>query len=85
VNSVDSVADRWKVEYEAFKASRKLRWKPHLGSVQLELELDAGADARRSLSLTVSPVHASLILYFTEQRTSVFAHESGNGEWSARS
>lgn len=38
---------------------RTLNWKHHLGLVNLEVEL-----ADRTLSLSVSPVHAAVILHF---------------------
>lgn len=41
------------------QAMRTLNWKHHLGLVNLEVEL-----ADRTLSLSVSPVHAAVILHF---------------------
>lgn len=38
---------------------RTLNWKYHLGLVSLDVEL-----ADRTLSLSVSPVHAAIILHF---------------------
>lgn len=38
---------------------RTLNWKYHLGLVNLDVEL-----ADRTLSLSVSPVHAAIILHF---------------------
>ncbi|XP_042334425.1 anaphase-promoting complex subunit 2 [Sceloporus undulatus] len=46
-------------KYEKLKAMRTLNWKPHLGLVNLEVEL-----ADRTLALSVSPVHAAIILHF---------------------
>ncbi|KAI5734325.1 hypothetical protein M8J77_005131 [Diaphorina citri] len=46
--------------FEAFKGNRTLNWKPHLGSVKLEIELKYG----RTLNLTVSPTHAAIISHF---------------------
>ncbi|XP_054614373.1 anaphase-promoting complex subunit 2 isoform X2 [Dunckerocampus dactyliophorus] len=49
--------------YEKLKAMRTLSWKPHLGSVTLDVELED-----RTLSnLTVSPVHAAIILHFQDK------------------
>lgn len=42
-----------------FQAMRTLKWKYHLGLVNLDVEL-----ADRTLSLSVSPVHAAIILHF---------------------
>ncbi|XP_070811930.1 anaphase-promoting complex subunit 2 [Pituophis catenifer annectens] len=51
-------------KYEKLKAMRTLNWKNHLGLVDLELEL-----ADRTISLSVSPVHAAIILHFQEKST----------------
>ncbi|XP_072225766.1 anaphase-promoting complex subunit 2 [Leuresthes tenuis] len=49
--------------YEKLKAMRTLSWKPHLGSVTLDVELED-----RTLSnLTVSPILAAIILHFQEK------------------
>nr|XP_057905499.1 anaphase-promoting complex subunit 2 [Doryrhamphus excisus] len=49
--------------YEKLKAMRTLSWKPHLGSVTLDVELED-----RTLSnLTVSPIHAAIILHFQDK------------------
>ncbi|XP_056262499.1 anaphase-promoting complex subunit 2 isoform X2 [Pseudoliparis swirei] len=49
--------------YEKLKAMRTLSWRPQLGSVTLDLELED-----RTLSnLTVSPIHAAIILHFQDQ------------------
>lgn len=51
--------------YEKLKAMRTLSWKPHLGSVTLDVELED-----RTLSnLTVSPIHAAIILHFQEKNS----------------
>jgi len=62
--SIQKTLDLYKVEYEAFKASRKLTWKPFLGSIQLELEL-----GDRTIPLSVSPIQASIILFFQDTDT----------------
>uniref|UniRef100_A0A670YH84 Anaphase-promoting complex subunit 2 n=1 Tax=Pseudonaja textilis TaxID=8673 RepID=A0A670YH84_PSETE len=51
-------------KYEKLKAMRTLNWKHHLGLVNLEVEL-----ADRTLSLSVSPVHAAVILHFQGKST----------------
>lgn len=43
----------------SFQAMRTLNWKYHLGLVNLDVEL-----ADRTLSLSVTPVHAAIILHF---------------------
>uniref|UniRef100_A0A8C9XRB9 Anaphase-promoting complex subunit 2 n=1 Tax=Sander lucioperca TaxID=283035 RepID=A0A8C9XRB9_SANLU len=49
--------------YEKLKAMRTLSWKPHLGSVTLDLELED----RTLTNLTVSPIHAAIIMHFQEK------------------
>ncbi|KAF3845911.1 hypothetical protein F7725_002989 [Dissostichus mawsoni] len=44
-------------------AMRTLSWKPHLGSVTLDLELED----RTLTNLTVSPIHAAIILHFQDK------------------
>jgi len=44
-----------------FKPDKKLRWLPHLGTVQLELEL-----RDRTLNIEVSPLEAAFIELFSE-------------------
>lgn len=46
-----------------FQAMRTLSWKPHLGSVTLDVELED----RTLTNLTVSPFHAAIILHFQEK------------------
>ncbi|KAL0819780.1 hypothetical protein ABMA28_007821 [Loxostege sticticalis] len=45
--------------YEALKGNRTLSWKPHLGYVDLEIEIGA-----KKLELVVSPFNATLIMHF---------------------
>ncbi|KAK7578045.1 hypothetical protein V9T40_010250 [Parthenolecanium corni] len=45
--------------FETYKGNRTLLWKSHLGIVTLEIELKD-----RTLNLTVSPVHATIIWHF---------------------
>lgn len=49
--------------YEKLKAMRTLSWKPHLGSVSLDVELQD----RTLVDLTVTPMHAAIILHFQEK------------------
>ncbi|XP_023142334.2 anaphase-promoting complex subunit 2 [Amphiprion ocellaris] len=49
--------------YEKLKAMRTLSWKPHLGSVTLDVELED----RTLTHLTVSPIHAAIILHFQDK------------------
>ncbi|XP_026205465.1 anaphase-promoting complex subunit 2 [Anabas testudineus] len=49
--------------YEKLKAMRTLSWKLHLGSVTLDVELED----RTLTNLTVSPIHAAIILHFQEK------------------
>lgn len=45
--------------FETLKGNRTLSWKNHLGTVDLEIELPD-----RVLNVSVSPVHATIILHF---------------------
>jgi anaphase-promoting complex subunit 2 len=47
--------------FETLKGSRTLCWKNHLGIVDLEIEL-----ADRTLNLSVSPVHATILMHFQD-------------------
>jgi anaphase-promoting complex subunit 2 len=49
--------------FETLRANRTLYWIHSLGQVELELELDNG----RSLTFTVSPVHAAIIWHFQQR------------------
>ncbi|KAM3597186.1 uncharacterized protein V6R79_001101 [Siganus canaliculatus] len=51
--------------YEKLKAMRTLSWKPHLGSVTLDVELED----RSLTNLTVSPIHAAIILHFQDKNS----------------
>lgn len=48
--------------FKALKGNRTLCWKNHLGMVDLEIEL-----ANRTLNLSVSPIHATIILHFRDK------------------
>ncbi|AWP19370.1 putative anaphase-promoting complex subunit 2 [Scophthalmus maximus] len=56
--------DAYTRRYEKLKAMRTLSWKPHLGSVTLDVELED----RTLTNITVSPVHAAIILHFQEKK-----------------
>ncbi|GFG35378.1 hypothetical protein Cfor_00921 [Coptotermes formosanus] len=45
--------------FETLKGNRTLNWKPHLGSVNIDIELKD-----RKINLTVSPIHATIIWHF---------------------
>ncbi|XP_021926586.1 anaphase-promoting complex subunit 2 isoform X2 [Zootermopsis nevadensis] len=45
--------------FETLKGNRTLSWKPHLGSVNIDIELKD-----RKFNLTVSPIHATIIWHF---------------------
>jgi len=49
--------------YEALKGNRTLHWRPHLGFVDMVLELKDG----KKLMVDVSPVHAAIIKMFEDQ------------------
>ncbi|XP_056091772.1 anaphase-promoting complex subunit 2 [Rhinichthys klamathensis goyatoka] len=59
--------------FEKLKAMRTLRWKPHLGSVTLDVELED----RTIANLTVSPIHAAIILHFQDKGTWTLEELSG--------
>ncbi|CAB3246135.1 unnamed protein product [Arctia plantaginis] len=48
--------------FEALKGNRTLSWKPHLGNVNIEIEI-----GDKKLDLTVSPFNATLIMHFQEK------------------
>ncbi|XP_077483974.1 anaphase promoting complex subunit morula isoform X2 [Amblyomma americanum] len=59
---VQASLDRYTRAFEAIKGNRTLQWRPNLG--QVTLEVDTGT---RTLQLTVSPMHATLIYHFQEK------------------
>ena len=68
--------DEYTHGFEALKGMRTLRWKPHLGVVELDVEL-----ADRTLSLSVTPAQATAIMHFqdkgiTSQRTPSYSFNS---------
>ncbi|KAJ8945964.1 hypothetical protein NQ318_016792 [Aromia moschata] len=50
--------------FETLKGSRTLCWKNHLGVVDIEIEL-----ADRTLNLSVSPIQATIMMYFQDKHT----------------
>ncbi|KAK2189465.1 hypothetical protein NP493_106g06023 [Ridgeia piscesae] len=56
--SLDAYTDKYKV----LKGNRTLCWKPHLGLVNLEIELKD-----KTLKLSVSPVHATILWHFQQK------------------
>ncbi|XP_049877743.1 anaphase-promoting complex subunit 2 [Pectinophora gossypiella] len=48
--------------FEALKGNRTLSWKPHLGNVNIEIEI-----GEKTLNLTVSPFNATLIMHFEKK------------------
>ncbi len=48
--------------YHALKTPRKLQWKRHLGTVELDIAVGS-----KTLQLSVTPAQASLLLYFNGQ------------------
>ncbi|XP_072298799.1 anaphase-promoting complex subunit 2 [Eucyclogobius newberryi] len=60
---VSQAMEAYTHRYEKLKAMRTLSWKPHLGSVTLDVELED----RTITNLTVSPIHAAIILHFQDK------------------
>jgi len=54
-------------EFTVFKPDKKLKWLPHLGTVQLEIELED-----QSLEVDVPPLEAAFIELFSEKRKFYF-------------
>ena len=50
-----------------FKPDKKLKWLPHLGTVQLEIELED-----RTLEVDVPPLEAAFIQLLSEKRNFYF-------------
>lgn len=55
--------------YQQQKQSCKLVWKPQIGSVELEVSLAGHSEAKM---FTVSPLLATILLHFQDQRTKTF-------------
>ena len=58
-----SSMENYTEQYKSLKGSRTLNWKPHLGLVELDVELED-----RTLSFTVTPARAATIMYFQQKR-----------------
>ncbi|XP_038045964.1 anaphase-promoting complex subunit 2-like isoform X2 [Patiria miniata] len=56
---IEKAMEEYTKSYEDLKGMRTLNWKTNLGLVNLELELKD-----RKLSLSVSPIHATIIMHF---------------------
>ncbi|XP_025096044.1 LOW QUALITY PROTEIN: anaphase-promoting complex subunit 2-like [Pomacea canaliculata] len=54
--------DAYTQQYEMLKGNRTLCWKPHLGTMNIDIELKD-----QTLNFTVSPVHAAIIMQFQQQ------------------
>ncbi|XP_011351715.1 anaphase-promoting complex subunit 2 isoform X2 [Ooceraea biroi] len=59
---VQNQLNKYVKAFEALKGNRTLCWKPHLGNVSLEIELKD-----RKLDISVTPVHATIILHFQDK------------------
>lgn len=56
------VFDCYTKSYEAYKGNRTLFWRPCIGRVDIEIEVE-----NKKLELTVSPIHAVIIYEFQSQ------------------
>ncbi|KAK7479008.1 hypothetical protein BaRGS_00029769, partial [Batillaria attramentaria] len=59
---LQSCLDAFTQQYEMLKGNRTLCWKPHLGVMNIEIELKD-----QTLNFSVSPVHAAIIMQFQEK------------------
>jgi len=59
-------------EFTKFKPDKKLQWLPHLGTVQLDVELED-----RTVSAEVPPLEAALIELFSERGMELFVPRLG--------
>lgn len=53
-------------QYAKIKRGRKLAWLDHLGTVEIEIELED-----RTISKEVTPIQASIVYAFEEQRMAI--------------
>lgn len=58
-DSMQRCLENYTKKFESLKGNRTLIWKPHLGLVNIDIELK-----ERTLNLNVSPVHAAIIMQF---------------------
>jgi len=64
-SDMEKAMEKFTHGYEALKGNRTLHWRPHLGFVDLVLELKDG----KKLNVCVSPVHAAIIKMFEDRET----------------
>jgi anaphase-promoting complex subunit 2 len=62
VSSPIRLQDQYAHGFSAFKPDKKLRWLPHLGTVNLELELED-----RTVAVDVPPLEAAFIELFSDK------------------
>ncbi|KAJ0861913.1 putative cullin, anaphase-promoting complex subunit 2, cullin domain superfamily [Helianthus annuus] len=62
--AVDRLLSDYAKRFHEIKTPRKLLWKKNLGTVKLELEFED-----KTLQFTVTPVHASIIMQFQDQKS----------------
>ncbi len=60
---MDRLQEDYAQEFTKFKPDKKLQWLNHLGTVQLDIELEY-----RTVSVEVPPLEAALIELFSEKR-----------------
>lgn len=71
-NEVQKAMDEYTKGFEALKGMRTLRWKPHLGLVNIDVEL-----ADRTLSLSVTPAQATALMHFQDKERWTLEELSG--------
>ncbi|XP_050527151.1 anaphase-promoting complex subunit 2 isoform X2 [Daktulosphaira vitifoliae] len=54
--------DNYTKAFEAFKGNRTLNWKPHLGIINIDIEIND-----RKFNLSVSPIHATILWHFQDK------------------
>ncbi|XP_011309076.1 anaphase-promoting complex subunit 2 [Fopius arisanus] len=59
---VQNQLDKYVKTFETLKGNRTLCWKPHLGNVNLEIQL-----RDRKVDISVTPIHATIIIHFQEK------------------
>lgn len=67
---VQNQLDKYVKAFEALKGNRTLCWKSHLGSVDLEIQLKD-----RTINMSVTPVHATIILHFQDKGTCIISSQ----------
>ncbi|EIN12815.1 ubiquitin-protein ligase [Punctularia strigosozonata HHB-11173 SS5] len=61
-SQLQSIQQEYTKQFTTFKPDKKLRWLPHLGTVDLELQLED-----RTVNAEVTPLEAALIEHFSEK------------------